>query len=473
MIQNRGEHLPFNQLKTLKVFDKYFLYQVQTARHVEIDEKTCFLIRRHKGRGDKLSALLQSNPEIKPIFDVPSDSAERPDTPGLKNLILQVSHSCNLRCKYCSADFGRYGGKFRTMTLATATRAIDFLFETNQSSQFAITYFGGEPLLNLETVLRSARHALARAERAKKNISLHLVTNGVMLGPETLFRLDELGFSLTVSLDGPSGYHNSCRPQADGSGSYKKIVQSLRLARNLPIGQRITLRGTFTRESAAFYPIVKFLIEQSLSNNIAYEPVFLPFSHPLSLRRQDLPMIKQAYTSLAKYYVARWKKDRAFCLWDFDDAVTQLALGLPRRSRCGAGVKTLAVTAEENIYACHMSTGVDDAWLGTLEEGLADDRKKPWLNKYLDGRAGCSDCWLQALCGGGCNNHAICFNKNLSLPYRLECELIEHRYRLAFWILSEMREVKDLVRAALLHSGAKGADAGHLIAPLWSYRIEQ
>jgi uncharacterized protein len=470
MSRHEREHLPFHHIKALKVFDKFFLYHKQTAKHVEIDENTWFLVHRLKGRGDKIPAILQSNPDWGSILDIPSDHPEQPDTPGFKNLILQVSHTCNLRCKYCSADFGRYGGEFRNMTLATATRAIDFLFDISPSSLLAITYFGGEPLLNLETVLRSARHALARAERAEKKIALHLVTNGVTLSAETLFRLDELGFSLTVSLDGPPGYHNSCRPQADGAGSYRKIVQSLRIGRNLPIGQRITIRGTFTRESAAFYPVIRFLVEQSLSKNIAYEPVFLPSSHPLSLRWQDLPMIKQAYSNLAKHYVTRWKKDRSFCLWDFDDAVTQLALGQPRRSRCGAGVATLAVTAEENIYACHMSTGVEGAWLGNLEEGLADDRKKPWLNKYLYGRDGCSDCWLHALCGGGCNAHALFFNKTISLPYRLECQLIEHRYRLAFWILSEMREVRDLSDAVPWRRGSKGLDSGHLIAPLWSYR---
>jgi uncharacterized protein len=470
MSRDRNEPLSLHRLKVFKVFDKYFLYHTQTAQHVEIDKRTWHLIRRLKGRGDKIPAILLSNPDLRPIFDVLPALPTPPDTPSLKNLILQVSHACNLRCKYCSADFGRYGGKFRNMDPTTAIKAIDFLFDTGRSPQYAINYFGGEPLLNLETVLLSARHALTRAASEKKKIFLHLVTNGVLLSPETLFRLDDMGFSLTVSLDGPSGYHNSCRPQADGSGSYRETVQSLRLARELPIGQRITIRGTFIRESADFYPIARFLVEQALSKNIAYEPVFLPFSHPLSLRWKDLPAIKNAYIILAKYYVKRWKRDRSFCLWDFDDAIAQLVLGLPRRSRCGAGVATLAVTAEADIYACHMSTGVDGARLGNLEEGPDDNLKKPWLDKYLCGRAGCSDCWLRALCGGGCNTHALVFNKNLSLPYRLECELIEHRYRLAFWILSEIPEARDLVRASYRHRENKTSDSGHFIAPLWSYR---
>jgi uncharacterized protein len=393
--------------------------------------------------------------------------AARPDVPGLRNLILQVSHRCNLRCRYCGADFGRYGGSFRDMGLPAAKKAIDILFGSSEPV-LAVTYFGGEPLLNLDTVVPSARYLREKARRDGRELSLHLVTNGVLLTPETLMILDQLGFSLTVSLDGPPGIHDRCRPGAGGGGSYRQTARALELAGRMPIGQRITVRGTFTRESAAFGPNIRFLAERRFSRNIAYEPVFLPSSHPLALRWKDLPRIREAYSGLARHYVSRWKRGDPFCLWDLDDAVTQVALQRPRKSRCGAGVTTAAVTAEGDIYACHMSTGMPGAWLGTLKTGIEPSMRRPWREKYLRGRSGCEGCRFLSLCGGGCNAHALFYNGTLSRPYRLECKLIEHRYRLASKVLAELPDLGRRIRASAGEGGGE-SDAGHAVSPLWSY----
>jgi uncharacterized protein len=438
-------------LKRLRVLGRCFVYDPQTARHAELDGRTW--------RGASL-------PEPAELPAQPSAAGGMPP-PGLKGLVLQVSHACNLRCRYCSADFGRYGADFRAMSAQTAERAVDFLFETSSSRDLALTYFGGEPLLNLETVFSSAHYARTRAAKEGRAVALHLVTNGVLLTPRTLFQLDELDFSLTVSLDGPAACHDQARPLADGGGSQRTIARRLEIARELPIGRRITVRGTFTRRNAAFFPHVRYLVEKGFSRNIAFEPVFLPAAHPLALRWRDLPAVKRAYTSLAQYYVRRWRRGEPFCLWDLDDAVTQLAQARPRASRCGAGVSLAAVTAEEELYACHMSTGLPGARLGSLREGLTDHRCRPWRAKYLEGRSGCAACWLRALCGGGCNTHALYYQGGLERPFRLECAWIAQRYRLAMWLLAELPDLKQALAA---RGAQEGAAAGHLLqAPLWSY----
>ena len=448
-------------LKRLKVLGRYYLYHRKTARHAELDSRTWRRIGSMMGAGKEIDDIINV-PELADIL--PASQAPGPkEPPVLKNLILQISHDCNLRCRYCSADFGRYGGNFRSMSSRTAEKGVDFLFDQSSSHDLAVTYFGGEPLLNLEAVLSSARHGKEQAAREGKDLSLHLVTNGVLLDPKTLFQLDELGFSLTVSMDGTKECHDQCRPFPDAKGSHRTISRALEIAADLPIGQRITVRGTFTRRSAAFFPNVRFLVESGFSKNIAYEPVFLPASHPLSLRRQDLPRVKQAYIELAQFYVEQWRQGEPFCLWDFDDAVPRLIHARPRQSRCGSGVTTLAVTAEEEIFACHMSTGMESARLGNLQQGLHPSLAAPWQERYRKGRTGCADCWLSALCGGGCNTHALFYHKSLCRPYRLECELIAHRYRLALWILSELPDLRKKVDPA-----AERSDSGHLLSPLWS-----
>ena len=291
------------------------------------------------------------------------------------------------------------------------------------------------------------------------------MTNGVDLLPANLMRLDELGFSLTVSMDGPRECHDRSRPFPDGRGSHGTIARNLEAAGRMSIGRRITVRGTFTRESAAFFPNVRYLARRRFSNNIAYEPVFLPTSDPLALRWRDLLKVKAAYRDLARLYVEMWRRGKPFCLWDFDAAIVQLVRARPRRSRCGAGTATLAVTAEGDLYACHLSTGMEEARLGNLDGGVDGKRGGPWFDRILRGRTGCARCWLRALCGGGCNTHAILCNRSLDVPYRLECRFIEERYRLAFWMLSEVLELREAASA-----GREGGDSdrGQLLTPLWA-----
>ena len=65
----------------------------------------------------------------------------------VKYAALCLTHNCNLRCTYCYA-----GEKLdRRMSLDTARRAVNFLAE-NSDGSCAITFFGGEPMLEFPLV---------------------------------------------------------------------------------------------------------------------------------------------------------------------------------------------------------------------------------------------------------------------------------------------------------------------------------
>lgn len=47
----------------------------------------------------------------------------------VKALCLHICHDCNLRCKYCFADEGAYHSERAVMSLDTAKKAVDFLWQ--------------------------------------------------------------------------------------------------------------------------------------------------------------------------------------------------------------------------------------------------------------------------------------------------------------------------------------------------------
>lgn len=72
----------------------------------------------------------------------------------LVNLWLNVSHDCNLRCIYCFGHGGSYGGSRELMSVDTAKKSIDYWFKylNKNIPMTTVTFFGGEPLMNLEVI---------------------------------------------------------------------------------------------------------------------------------------------------------------------------------------------------------------------------------------------------------------------------------------------------------------------------------
>ena len=71
----------------------------------------------------------------------------------VKSMCLNVSHDCNLRCEYCFAQQGDFGGERCIMTPETGKKAIDFLIERSANrEQLELDFFGGEPLMAWDTV---------------------------------------------------------------------------------------------------------------------------------------------------------------------------------------------------------------------------------------------------------------------------------------------------------------------------------
>ena len=88
-------------------------------------------------------------------------------TPVVKSLCLHVAHDCNLRCGYCFAGAGDFGGDRGLMSREVGRRAVDFIIANSGVREHCeIDFFGGEPLLNMETV--RGRHRVCAPAGAGK-----------------------------------------------------------------------------------------------------------------------------------------------------------------------------------------------------------------------------------------------------------------------------------------------------------------
>ena len=122
----------------------------------------------------------------------------------VEQIILEVTEQCNFRCKYCvySEDFsGNRDFGNRRMPTEIAFKAIDWALE-NSGAKLAITFYGGEPLLNFK--LMKAVIERSQAKRGNKEIVYSFTSNMSLMTREIATYLAQVpNLYIMASIDGP------------------------------------------------------------------------------------------------------------------------------------------------------------------------------------------------------------------------------------------------------------------------------
>jgi uncharacterized protein len=194
----------------------------------------------------------------------------REDSEQMKVTIL-TTLQCNFACDYCfQGDHGDYNSSAARMSLDTArevARWIEERLDEVGPRKLHITFFGGEPLLNLPVTYYLAERCKALCDERGVTQSLSIITNGLLLTPEVVDRLKPFGLmGVKITLDGDRDTHNRMRPLRGRQGTFDRIIANIRrVADRLPI----TIGGNFDESSWDSYPaLLDFLKEQDFSDRI-------------------------------------------------------------------------------------------------------------------------------------------------------------------------------------------------------------
>lgn len=150
-----------------------------------------------------------------------------------RNITLQVTGGCNLRCSYC---YEHHKTNDR-MSLDTGRAIVDYILDLYESGEsdfvngstraVVLDFIGGEPLLEAALIEKICDHWFSECYRREVPLApftrISFATNGrLWFSPEAqhLFaRYHEL-MSVTVSIDGVQELHDRYRIDADGNGSF-------------------------------------------------------------------------------------------------------------------------------------------------------------------------------------------------------------------------------------------------------------
>jgi len=376
--------------------------------------------------------------QAKELFsDDPSTTFDRDTPPRLSTLCLNVAQKCNLSCRYCFAH-GNYG-QDKLMTPETSAKSVDFLIKNSIQKDLSISFFGGEPLLNLPVIRHTVSHAKRAEQTHGKYFRFHITTNGTLLTKDILRFLDNNQFSMIISLDGPRDVNDSMRQFRNGRGSYNVVYRNLMKVLAFSPNRPLTVRSTFTHQNMDVDNLAMHLFQIGCKD-VSVEPCATEIED-LQITREDLKTLKQHYDMLADRYLAELAAGRRLSFFHLRQAMDQVRRKRFSLTQCGAANGYLAVGADGKLYPCHKFVGNEAYVVGDVFGGIKNQSiPGTFHSAYVGNKKKCMKCWARYACGGGCHAHAIAFNNDILEPYDIECDLMKHRLELGAYLYATLSE---------------------------------
>ncbi|MBP1760253.1 MAG: six-Cys-in-45 modification radical protein [Firmicutes bacterium] len=406
---------------------------------------------------EELSEILEELEELRKegtLFSLEAESVlpAYPEKPIVKAICLHVAHDCNLRCKYCFAGTGAFGGSRTMMDLETGKKGIDFVLESSgHRDHCEVDFFGGEPLLNFKLVKDLVEYGRKAGAAQGKTIKFTLTTNGVLLNDKIQEFLEREEISVVLSLDGRPEVHDRMRPYSDGQGSYAKVTPLIKqFATKRPesspyaLGTYYYVRGTYTHFNVDFDRDVLHMADLGIKQ-ISVEPVVASPKDAYAFQEGDLDKISEAYDRLGEELILRREQGGDFNFFHFNIALDQGPCMIKRLSGCGAGHEYVAISPEGDLYPCHQFVGQEAYKLGSLYDEnpyqLKGEVVKSFRSAHIYAKPSCRECWARFTCSGGCHAANVAFTQNLTDVYTLGCELQKKRLEVALYV--KIKEIQQ------------------------------
>lgn len=338
----------------------------------------------------------------------------------VKSMCLNVAHDCNLRCEYCFAQTGDFGGERCLMPPEIGRAAIDFLIENSANREnIELDFFGGEPLMAWDTVVETVKYARSIEKAHGKNFRFTITTNGVLLDDEKIDFINREMSNVVLSLDGRRETTDRIRKTLNGKSAYDVIVPKFQKLVQNRGDKDYYVRATFTKYNMDFTDDVLHMRDLGFEQ-LSAEPVVTDEKEPYALTMDDVPRVFEEYDKLCK--VMSERREKKFNFFHFMMDLDGGPCAIKRLRGCGCGNDYVAVDPHGNIYPCHQFVGIDQWKMGNLLDGTFNEEIKNYFAKtHLYSKQGCRDCWAKFYCSGGCNANSFIYEGDCRKPHEISC----------------------------------------------------
>lgn len=332
---------------------------------------------------------------------------ERKENPYIRQVVLLVTQSCNLNCKYCYEHFKTSA----RMSAALCKQILENEFQNginNSKTQFlAITFLGGEPLLNFELIKEVSEWLWSKEQPLP--YSLDIRTNGTLMVGDTKKWFDDNKhrISAALSLDGLN--ENQKNNRTDKEIDYKFFTE------NWPESRvKIVL---FKNSLNNFADTVKDMLAENI-------PLEVDVGFGFEWTTEDAVIFEKQLEALMDIYVGDLREGRISGIFPFsvEHFFKEVPANYPFCSRVN---NIVSYDTDGTPYKCHMFSPV-----------VLGKEKADWINKNdatlltVPVDPLCKDCPVFHVCKTcPAQNLKVCGDISCSANARTFCKMVKVQAR--------------------------------------------
>lgn len=146
-----------------------------------------------------------------------------------KQIVFETTDHCNLKCQYCSLGklYNFSKNESKNINTEYALNFLKYIFEIKQKrTKLAISFFGGEPLVNFHFIERIIEEAKLLNSKKELDLTFNMTTNATLIDKYIDYIVCN-NIRLLISLDGDEEAQ-SYRTYADNNkNSFHKVIKNL------------------------------------------------------------------------------------------------------------------------------------------------------------------------------------------------------------------------------------------------------
>lgn len=190
------------------------------------------------------------------------------------DLTIILTRQCNFRCLYCYEDFSD-----DIFSEQDEKSLLSFLRKNlSKYSSLHISWFGGEPLLNVDTIRSLSFKMMQLCSKCCIPYRAGITTNGFLLTPRLCQELISYGISsFQITLDGTREIHDKYRVLVDtGAGTFDKILTNLADIKNYIVSRNVSfrIRCNVTQSTLAILDEYLTVMDKYFGDDLRFEFVF-------------------------------------------------------------------------------------------------------------------------------------------------------------------------------------------------------
>lgn len=358
-----------------------------------------------EAEGGELFSALREQRHLVPIGTDEAAIVARRKRLGIRDanrldVILMPTLDCNFSCTYC------YETRLPSRMSATVEADVAQWLEA-QIPRFKLTllhWFGGEPLLAHEQVVRISRRAMNAASTGHVECAIHATTNGYLLTPERLPELVESGVrDFQVTLDGTAETHDRMRMLRGGGGTFQRVFENVVAAARADDRVRVSLRVNFNHTNLATVPVLLRAFPEDVRPRL--RPVLEPIFGDCSCSATGNLPAEEISAEMAACY---------------DMAATLGYWVAPASTGTSPGKLVYCYAERENqviinfngdVFKCSVCGFETEERVGHIAPGgvLVKDQARwsAWVNDNALFAEACGACQYLPLCMGGCRKERL------------------------------------------------------------------